>query len=74
VIGKCSFSIDLPQFRATLTTNIHRKADGVSEQRKVDQGKPVIGTTLQGIGPSYASKILRFGLRVGDLRDWDEFV
>jgi adenylosuccinate synthase len=29
---------------------------------------------LQGIGPSYASKILRFGLRVGDLVDWPSFV
>ena len=34
----------------------------------------MIGTTLQGIGPSYASKILRFGLRMGDLQDWDSFV
>lgn len=68
-----SFLINLPQFRATLTTNIHRQADAVAEQRKLDQGKAQIGTTLQGIGPSYASKILRFGLRVGDLVDWELF-
>lgn len=29
---------------------------------------------MQGIGPSYASKILRFGLRVGDLVDWNTFL
>lgn len=29
---------------------------------------------MQGIGPSYASKILRFGLRVGDLVDWNQFL
>lgn len=29
---------------------------------------------MQGIGPSYASKVLRFGLRVGDLLDWNLFL
>ena len=29
---------------------------------------------MQGIGPSYASKVLRFGLRVGDLLDWNMFL
>ena len=43
----------------------------MAEQRK---GKEAIGTTLQGIGPSYSSKILRFALRVGDLVNWDLFV
>jgi adenylosuccinate synthase len=38
------------------------------------KGDKAIGTTLQGIGPSYASKVLRFGLRVGDLIDWDTFL
>jgi adenylosuccinate synthase len=38
------------------------------------KGDKAIGTTLQGIGPSYASKILRFGLRVGDLVDWNTFL
>jgi adenylosuccinate synthase len=33
-----------------------------------------LGTTKQGIGPTYASKASRTGLRVGDLRDWDSFV
>lgn len=34
----------------------------------------MIGTTKQGIGPTYASKALRIGLRCGDLADWPLFV
>jgi adenylosuccinate synthase len=34
----------------------------------------VLGTTNQGIGPTYASKSLRMGLRVGDLADWKVFL
>lgn len=60
--------------RATLVSNIHREADKQAELRLQAAGKEIIGTTLQGIGPSYASKILRFGLRVGDLLDWPTFV
>ena len=33
----------------------------------------MIGTTKRGIGPTYASKALRVGLRAGDLADWDSF-
>jgi len=40
------------------------------EQQK---GKSAIGTTKRGIGPTYASKALRIGLRVGDLLDWQRF-
>lgn len=57
--------------RAHITTNLHREADGFMEARKGDNK---IGTTKQGIGPSYATKALRNGLRVGDLIDWDSFV
>lgn len=32
-----------------------------------------IGTTKQGIGPTYASKASRYGVRVGDLKDWSSF-
>lgn len=52
-------------------SNVHREADRVAEERK---GADAIGTTLQGIGPSYASKMLRFGLRMGDLVDWKLFL
>lgn len=34
----------------------------------------MIGTTKRGIGPTYASKALRIGLRCGDLADWTLFV
>lgn len=34
----------------------------------------MLGTTAKGIGPTYASKSLRIGLRVGDLADWDLFL
>lgn len=57
--------------RAHLTTNLHREADGFLESLKGDKK---IGTTKQGVGPSYATKALRNGLRVGDLVDWDSFV
>lgn len=34
------------------------------------KGKDLIGTTKMGIGPTYASKAHRIGLRMGDLQDW----
>lgn len=43
------------------------------EQRLAEGEKMMIGTTKRGIGPTYASKALRIGLRVGDLADWDLF-
>lgn len=33
----------------------------------------VAGTTKKGIGPAYAAKINRVGVRVGDLLHWEEF-
>jgi len=39
-----------------------------------DPTKKFIGSTKQGIGPTYAAKANRVGLRVGDLKDWDLFV
>ena len=36
-------------------------------------GDKKIGTTGRGIGPAYADKVSRTGLRVGDLRNWDRF-
>ncbi len=37
-------------------------------------GARKIGTTGRGIGPAYSSKILRQGLRMGDLLNFDSFV
>jgi adenylosuccinate synthase len=36
-------------------------------------GRNKIGTTKKGIGPSYASKIGRNGIRIGDLQNFDYF-
>ena len=54
--------------RAHIVSDLQIDADGKIEQQK---GGSAIGTTKRGIGPTYASKALRIGLRVGDLRDWD---
>lgn len=45
-------------------------ADGALETRK---GENAIGTTKRGIGPTYASKALRIGLRIADLVDFKDF-
>ena len=51
---------------AHLITPYHRTIDKVSERFL---GKPKIGTTGRGIGPAYADKISRIGIRVQDLFD-----
>jgi adenylosuccinate synthase len=56
--------------RAHLVFDFHQTVDGALEQRL---GRHKIGTTKKGIGPAYASKISRNGVRVGDLKDWDYF-
>jgi len=56
--------------RAHLVFDFHQVVDGSLEARL---GRNKIGTTKKGIGPAYASKISRNGVRVGDLRDWDYF-
>ena len=50
-------------------------ADGMDEdKRKGVNEASMIGTTKRGIGPTYASKALRIGLRAGDLADWTLFL
>jgi len=56
--------------RAHLVFDFHQQVDGHQEQAL---GRNKIGTTKKGIGPAYASKISRNGLRVGDLKDWKYF-
>ncbi|XP_065180058.1 adenylosuccinate synthetase isozyme 1 A-like [Sycon ciliatum] len=57
--------------RAHLVFDFHQEMDGLQEEEK---GKGSIGTTKKGIGPCYASKANRIGLRVGDLvGDYDDF-
>jgi len=56
--------------RAHLVFDFHQAVDGALEQRL---GRNKIGTTKKGIGPAYASKISRNGVRVGDLKNWEYF-
>jgi len=51
---------------AHIITNYHRTLDKVTERFL---GKHQIGTTGRGIGPAYADKINRVGIRVQDLFD-----
>jgi len=50
--------------RAHLILPYHRQLDGLEETAR---GAKAIGTTKRGIGPTYADKAARWGLRVGDL-------
>jgi len=56
---------------AHLVMPYHKILDMANEAR---MGNDKIGTTGRGIGPAYADKASRTGLRAGDLRDWDRFV
>ena len=56
--------------RAHLIMPYHVKIDELQELRA---GAGNIGTTKNGIGPCYADKYTRIGIRVCDLRDWDVF-
>jgi adenylosuccinate synthase len=56
--------------RAHLVFDFHQDVDG---QLETKLGRHKIGTTKKGIGPAYASKIGRNGLRVGDLQNWPYF-
>src|SRR2546421_4170632 len=51
---------------AHLIMPYHRELDGVTERSR---GKNRLGTTKRGIGPAYADKAARVGLRVQDLLD-----
>uniref|UniRef100_A0A8D0GMS0 Adenylosuccinate synthetase n=1 Tax=Sphenodon punctatus TaxID=8508 RepID=A0A8D0GMS0_SPHPU len=54
--------------------NFHQAADGIQEQQRQQQVGKNLGTTKKGIGPVYASKASRTGLRVCDLlADFEEF-
>lgn len=50
--------------------DLHKDIDGLREE-ELAGGK--IGTTRRGIGPAYASKAQRNGVRVGELRDMSKF-
>jgi len=55
--------------RAHLVMPYHRSLDAAFEKARTER----IGTTHRGIGPCYADKISRHGLRFYDLVDFDRF-
>ncbi|WP_294562774.1 adenylosuccinate synthase [uncultured Traorella sp.] len=55
---------------AHLIMPYHIKLDMLQEERLANNK---IGTTKRGIGPCYADKYTRIGLRVGDLLDFETF-
>ncbi len=54
--------------KAHLIMPYHIKLDQLEEKFR---GKKAVGTTGRGIGPTYADKISRNGIRVGDLRNFE---
>jgi adenylosuccinate synthase len=67
-LRKLGVKIDNKNFRisdcAHLVLPYHRVLD---EQRELRKGRARIGTTKRGIGPAYADKVARTGLRISDL-------
>ncbi len=55
---------------AHLITPGHRALDAAQEAAR---GRQAIGTTLRGIGPAYADKVTRQGLRVGQMLELPRF-
>ena len=56
--------------RASVVMPWHSVLDGAYEEMK---GGKLIGTTKKGIGPAYADKYNRIGIRMGDLLDPEYF-
>ncbi|MEQ8440145.1 MAG: adenylosuccinate synthase [Ilumatobacter fluminis] len=56
--------------RAHLIFPWHQAHDAIAEAMR---GDDKIGTTLKGIGPAYADKARRVGVRVGEVVDLDHF-
>ena len=57
--------------RAHMLFDYHQIIDGINEGNLPDDEK--IGTTKKGIGPAYASKANRVGIRFGELKNFDQF-
>jgi adenylosuccinate synthase len=45
----------------------------IDQAREIARGSKAIGTTGRGIGPAYEDKVARRGLRIGDLKNAEEF-
>lgn len=57
-------------YAAHLITPGHRALDAAMEAAR---GRDAIGTTLRGIGPAYADKVTRSGIRLGEMLDPETF-
>ncbi|MEA3253449.1 MAG: adenylosuccinate synthase [Chloroflexota bacterium] len=57
--------------RSNLIMPYHTLFDGLEEERR---GKGALGTTRRGIGPAFADKVARRGIRSGDLLDKEAFL
>lgn len=55
--------------RAHLIFDYHQEIDGEQEDKKENK----IGTTKKGIGPAFADRVNRIGIRAGLLRNMDKF-
>ena len=55
-------------YRAHLGFDFHQQVDGLQETKRQDG---MLGTTKKGIGPTYASKATRSGIRMADLVQGD---
>ncbi len=55
--------------RAHLILPFHRQLDGAEEAARIEGWE--VGTTKRGIGPVYADKAARQGIRIGDILDID---
>ncbi|MCK9186763.1 adenylosuccinate synthase [Candidatus Gracilibacteria bacterium] len=56
--------------RTHLLFHYHKLIDGLQEERKGDKK---VGTTGRGIGPCYADKTSRMGIRIHELLDFEKF-
>ncbi|MEJ5186657.1 MAG: adenylosuccinate synthetase, partial [Candidatus Geothermincolales bacterium] len=72
--GLSSLGIDVERLRISYNSHLimpyHVVLDGLLEERR---GGKKLGTTLRGIGPTYADKAARQGLRVQDMLDVTAF-
>eukprot|EP01025_Chloroclados_australasicus_P067844 TRINITY_DN9410_c0_g1_i2.p1 TRINITY_DN9410_c0_g1~~TRINITY_DN9410_c0_g1_i2.p1 ORF type:complete len:446 (+),score=53.75 TRINITY_DN9410_c0_g1_i2:82-1419(+) len=57
--------------RAHVLFDFHKEIDGL---REAELAGSKIGTTKRGIGPAYATKVIRNGIRVCDLNDQESFL
>ncbi|CAD2095723.1 adenylosuccinate synthetase, putative [Plasmodium vinckei lentum] len=58
--------------KAHILFDIHQEIDAIQETRKSKDGN-AIGTTKKGIGPCYSTKASRIGIRMGSLRNFENF-